>query len=150
MILHVKMFKREEAIINKMKEHGYPVPETVRQAIREYGADQFTETPLYAKVAAERLELSKKKLEERDRIKNMTPTEYAEQVLLGKVRENGRVEFRSHHGEIEDYSLFGIKDRTPENDFFIARHIQLVKRNYVYADGREPTEEKYKQIFKDW
>ena len=154
-VLQIRYRPTEEKYIEKFRDAGFSMGDLVRQWIRENGEKAFPEVPLYAKVAAERVEMRKKEHAERDRIKNMTAEEYVVEVLKGKVRHpegmKEYAEFRGNWGEIYQMSMANIKEKTPENTPEIARHIQMVNRDYYFANGQAPTEEYYENvIFKDW
>ncbi len=148
-VVQVRYYPIDEAYMNKFTEKGYDMSNLFRQWLRENGEKTFPETPSYVKAAQDRLEIAKKIIADKERISTMTPAEYAEQVLRGKVVAN-HVEFRTNHGESVEYPLFSIKELDWKADGIICNHIALVNRTYVYADGYPPSEEKYAEIFKGW
>ena len=145
-VLQVRYRPIEQKYIEKFEESGYSMSDLVRQWIREKGSVAFPDIPLYAQVAAERIDIKKKEIEEKNRIKNMSPEEYVTEILKGKVRGN-YAEFRGNHGEVIELSMFNIKDKTPENTDEITMHLKLVSRDYRYVNGEEPDWEK---VFAGW
>lgn len=146
MILHIKLFPREEAIINRMKEQGLPVPECIRQAIRQFGKEEVPEEKLYARVAHERLQMKKQTIEEKEKIKHMTETEYAEQILRGIV-EGPRVKFMMGMLGVEWVPLAGIKNHDANTIFWLQNHFDMLDRKLTYPDGRQPD---YDWFIKEW
>jgi hypothetical protein len=149
MILHIKLFGREEEIIRRAKELGYPVPEIIRQWIREGGTREFPDEPLYAKVAKEKLDLAKKIQAEKASEEKMTNAEYAEQVLRGKAHEK-TVEFRNQNGDVVEYLLDNIKTTTRTNDSGVIIHNEILDGTFIYANGEKMTDEQRATALKGW
>lgn len=80
-IIHVLVSPAIEEMLNRLsKAKGYGKSEAVREAIRRF---HDKEMPVYAQIAAEK----QQKKAEKKRLTDMSDTEYAEDILGGRVED---------------------------------------------------------------
>lgn len=79
--LHVRLYAPEAEVVEKMIKAGYPPNDRIRNFLLEFGKENFSEDPLYAKAAMKRAENAEKAIKD----KNMPNEEYAERVLRARV-----------------------------------------------------------------
>ncbi len=146
----ISLWPPELEIITKIEEKGLSVGETVRMLIRQYGKEEFPETPAYAEAARMAAELRKEKLGSELASSKMTNEEYATTILKGKINRHGRVVFMKANGGLAGFELATIKKQTAENNGYIKMHQQLLDRTFL-QDGGKPFDEKYYEtLWKDW
>ena len=139
--------KPEEEIISKAENKGYNISEIIRMLIRNWGKEEFPETPAYAKALAVRAKKMEKQIKDEENFDSMSNEEYGEKVLGGQVRGN-KVAFRVGGGREIYYPLSTIKEKTIK-DGVIPIHQTLLDGTFMYGT-REPDEYEWTEIWDGW
>lgn len=148
--IHIGLYEPHDRIVTRMEDYGHNISEVIRNLILEAGDKMFKEDPTYAQAAKISAELRKKRVEAELTLKNMTNEEYAEQVLHGKVRKNGKVGFRIASGQELYIPLNEIKKHNQDNNGFVKIHNSILDRTFLYPGNKQPTEAEFESMLKDW
>ena len=148
-VLHFGLYAVEAEIIKKMEEVGIAVPETMRFLIREFGNKEFPREKAYAEALRMRMKEKEKEAEAKAAFDQMSEAEYAEKILLGKVKGNSAY-FKIRSGQEIPIALNGIKDVTKDNNELVQIHTQLLNRTFIEQNGNQISEKAWKEIWKDW
>lgn len=121
----LRLFAKEQEIVNKMKEDGYPVQETIRSFIREFGLREYPKERLYALNRKEELELKKTEVKE----KKLTDEEYAVQKL-GAVVIGPWIYLMNEAGNTVDYKLSEAKKLKPDSDIVFYHNLIMQEKEF--------------------
>lgn len=145
----ITLHRPEAAYIGQAEADGYNVSEILRELIRKWGADVYPPTPVYAKALEQRVKLRVQEIAKKEEFSTMSNEHYAEHILKGQVRPDGRVAFRVGGGREVYLPLQGIKDKTRDNTSAVDLHWQMLERTFRYGD-RVPTESEWFDIWEGW
>jgi len=147
--LLVGLYKPHLEYLQKAEDEGLEVSEIIRDLILKWGRETYPPTPVYAQALKQKVEIIKQSKEKETAIAEMSPEQYATEVLFGQVRGN-KVAFRIGGGREIYYDLATIKNYSAENDSELAIHKSLVDRTFKYFGTQEPTESQWKDIWDGW
>ena len=142
-IYQIRLKGIDEEIINRGKERGYEVSDLIRTAIRFWAKENenLLFPPLYAQVQKERLDLKLEKVNKQKEFEEMTPEDYATNVLKARYH-NGIVYFMPNHDVnnfyIRQYPLATIKTINPDNHRYPEVHLAILDNQRLYYDTLNP------------
>jgi len=91
--LLVGLYKPHLEYLQKAEDEGLEVSEIIRDLILKWGRETYPPTPVYAQALKQKVEIIKQSKEKETAIAEMSPEQYATEVLFGQVRGN-KVAFR--------------------------------------------------------
>jgi len=142
-IYQIRLKGIDEEIINKGRERGYEVSDLIRTALRFWAKENenLLFPPLYAQVQKERLDLKLEKVNKQKEFEEMTPEDYATNILKARYH-NGIVYFMPNHDVnnfyIRQYPLATIKDINPQNHRYPEVHLAVLDNQRLYYDTLNP------------
>lgn len=127
--IHIKLFPREQEIIETMRDRGYPVNEVIRELIRNYGKSEFPEEKGYSKAAFLRAKIAVKDKLTQEEKDAMTNEEYAEKELKAVVK-NGMAYITLFNTSVYGFPLETIKE-IGKDEPMIQRHLVILANGEV-------------------